>query len=360
MKITFFIGGLGKGGAERVVCNLSNYLVSCGHEIDIMTIGDDDNYGLDNRIKRYKLIQNHERKNVLIDCIRRLTRLLRYLKNKRDVFIVMLPFTTILLLKLRFLVKGKIIASERAFPSYYSKRQQSQLRKLSHRADAWIFQTKASRSWYGHSIGKAKSIIIANPINENFVKDYQVQIRRKIIVTAGRLTEVKNHALLIEAFSKIANEFIDYKLIIYGEGSLRHSLETEAHELGIGNRVSFPGFAEWGKESYDASLFVLSSNLEGMPNSLMEAMALGIPCISTDCEGGGAAFLIENEINGLLVPVNDVNALADAMRRMLNDHVFAEKCGKNAHDICYRLAPERIYGEWESFIKEVCYKKEMI
>lgn len=358
MKLTFFLGGLSGGGAERVVCNLANYLLLHHHEIDIVTIGDSEAYQLDDRIQRFKLIQNHERKNVLMDSIRRFVRLIRYLRKKRDVFVVMLPFTTILLLKLRFLVKGKIIASERSFPSRYSKWQQSQLRKLAHRADAWIFQTKASKSWYGHSIGKAESIIIANPINENFVKDYQVQIRRKIIVTAGRLTEVKNHALLIEAFSKIANEFIDYKLIIYGEGSLRHSLETEAHELGIGNRVSFPGFAEWGKESYDASLFVLSSDLEGMPNALMEAMALGMPCVSTDCEGGGAAFLIENEKSGLLVPKGNVEALASAMRRMLTDRQFAEQCGKNAHDICKRLAPDKIYGQWEQFIQGISIKKD--
>ena len=93
-----------------------------------------------------------------------------------------------------------------------------------------------------------------------------------------------------------------------------------------------------------------------MPNTLMEAMALGLPCISTDCDGGGAAFLIENEKNGLLVPKGDVEALANAMRRMLSDKEFAEQCGKEAHKICERLAPEKVYGQWEIFIKEVCNK----
>lgn len=354
MKITFFIGGLGKGGAERVVCNLANHLVNHHHEVDIVTVGDSESYLLDESIRRYKLIYNHERKNVLVDSARRVYRLFRYLRKKRDVFVVMLPFTTLLLLRLRLFVRGKIVASERSFPTYYTQREQTRLKKLAHSADAWIFQTKAAKEWYGLALGKARSIVIANPINERFIhKRHVVVERKKTIVTAGRLTDVKNHSLLIRAFAKIASEFDDYRLIIYGEGELKPQLESEASELGLERKVVFPGFADWGKLSSDAGLFVLSSDLEGMPNSLMEAMALGLPCISTDCEGGGAAFLIDNETNGLLVPKGDVDALADAMRRMLSDKEFAEQCGKKAHKICERLAPEKVYGQWEEFITEI-------
>lgn len=357
MRITFFIGGLGKGGAERVVSNLANYLVS-RHEIDILTVGDEEAYVLDDRIHRIKLIQNHERKNVLVDSIRRVYRLLRYLLKKRDVFVVMLPFTTILLLKLRALVHGKIIASERSYPTYYSQKEQKQLRGLAHRADAWIFQTRASKEWYEEYLGKANCKIIANPINEQFNREPYNGERRKLIVTAGRLAEVKNHSLLVRAFSQIINDFNDYKLVIYGEGPLLQSLQSEVVRLGIENQVSFPGFAEWGELSKDASLFVLTSNKEGMPNTLMEAMALGLPCISTDCDGGGAAYLIDNEKNGLLVPKGDVDALAYAMRRMLSDNEFAQQCGKEAHKICERLAPEKVYGQWEEFITEIANTKK--
>ncbi len=85
----------------------------------------------------------------------------------------------------------------------------------------------------------------------------------------------------------------------------------------------------------------------------MEAMALGLPCISTDCDGGGARFLIEDGVNGLLVPKNDVDALARAMTRLLDNPEFARTLGQNAHKICERLSPEKIYGEWESFIESV-------
>ena len=142
--------------------------------------------------------------------------------------------------------------------------------------------------------------------------------------------------------------------MIYGEGEKRNTLTTVVEELGIKNRVEMPGYTtDISERIKDASLFVLPSDFEGMPNALMEAMALGIPCVSTDCDGRGAAYLIKNEINGLLVPKGNVEALAIAMNRMLSDRVFAEDCGKQAHKICERLSPEIIYNQWEKFIAEV-------
>ena len=353
MKLTFFIGGLSGGGAERVVCNLANYLVSHDHEVDILTTGDDPNYGLDARIQRITLLYKNERKNAILNSLKRLFRLIRYLKNRRDAFIVMLPVTTILLLRLRVFVKGKIIASERSFPTNYSIQVQRQLRVLSKYADAWVFQTKNAKQWYSPYLGEVKHAIIPNPINKSFIFSKHIGGRNREIVTAGRLISVKNHKLLIEAFSRICNEYPDATLAIYGEGPLLAELKELSESLGVGKKVSFPGFMPWGEESKNSAMFVLSSDLEGMPNALMEAMAMGLPCVSTDCDGGGARYLIENGKNGLLIPKNDVDALATAMQRMLSDREFANSCGFEAQKICERLAPEKIYGEWESFIEEI-------
>ena len=350
MKLTFFLGGLSGGGAERVVCNLANYLVSRGHKVDILTMGDDSNYGLDNRINRITLLYNSERQNVILNSVRRLFRLMRYLKDKRDVFIVMLPATTILLLRLRCFVKGKIIASERSYPTNYSTKKQRLLKRLSKRADAWVFQTKDTQRWYQSSLGNTKTTIIPNPINDSFMRPVYSGNRKKEIVAAGRLTKVKNYALLIDAFSKIATKHVDATLKIYGDGSLLNELKEQAVSLGIENKVLFAGFMPWGETSIDAAMFVLSSNLEGMPNALMEAMALGLPCVSTDCDGGGARFLIEDGVNGLLVPKNDVDAMAAAMDKVLSDPEMANRLGTEAHKICERLAPEKIYKEWEDYI----------
>ena len=111
----------------------------------------------------------------------------------------------------------------------------------------------------------------------------------------------KNQKILIEAFSKIEGAYPEYELIIYGEGSLRETLEKQVRDLGIEQKVKLPGNdANVLEKIRDAGIFVLSSNYEGMPNALIEAMALGIPSISTDCPCGGPKTLVQPYINGLL------------------------------------------------------------
>ena len=106
-----------------------------------------------------------------------------------------------------------------------------------------------------------------------------------------------------------------------------------------------------------ASMFVLSSDYEGMPNALMEAMASGLPCVSTDCGGGGARFLVQNGDNGILIPQKDEVALASAMEKILSDESLSAKLGENARKLQETLAPEKIYGEWERFILEKIEEK---
>lgn len=359
MKITFFIGGLSGGGAERVTCNLASFLAVRGHEIEVLTMSDDKpSYTIDSKVQRISLLVSTERKNFIYNSVLRLYRFIKHLrKSKVDAYVVMLPVTTIMLLRLRWLIKAKIIAAERVDPSQYPVIKQKQLKSVARKADGWVFQTEEERNWYGDSTRKAKVSIIPNAINPDFIKPAYVGERQLTIVTAGRLTRQKNHRFLIRAFAKICSKYPEYKLIIYGDGHLKEELQYTAKVLGVDDRIQLPGYTiNIGEKIKDASLFVLSSDYEGMPNALMEAMALGLPCISTDCDGGGAKFLIENEKNGLLVPKGNIGLLAAAMDKMLSDRIFAEQCGLEAHKICKRLAPEKIYVEWEQFIKSVTIK----
>ena len=163
-----------------------------------------------------------------------------------------------------------------------------------------------------------------------------------------------SHVFLIKAFADVSKNFPDYKLVIYGDGSRKDEYIKLAESLGVAEKVSFPGYVtDIGGKIADASLFVLSSDYEGMPNALMEAMALGLPCISTDCPCGGPRFLIKDGVNGLLVPVGDREALGEAMRKILDSPFFALSCASNAQDICKTLAPDKIYGEWEKYITAV-------
>ncbi|MGI5977403.1 MAG: glycosyltransferase family 4 protein [Candidatus Limivicinus sp.] len=356
MNITLFISSLYGGGAERVTCSLANYLAGRGHEVEILTMAETENsYQLNGEVSVQALLYMRERKGKLYNNVLRITRLRQYMKKhtEKDVYIVMLPIPTVLLLSLRSATKAKIIASERVSPAAYDFIKTKALRRLAPRADGFVFQTQEALEWYGESVKHVRTAVIPNAINRQFLRPRYKGERKKNIVAAGRLSKQKNFELLIRAFKKITPDCPDYKLIIYGEGGLRKELEALIKENGLEDLVSLPGnTTEIIEKIQDASLFVLSSDYEGMPNALMEAMALGLPCISTDCPCGGPRFLIENGINGLLVPVGDEDKLSEAIKKILNNPQLADKFGTEASKISGRLDPDKIYGQWEAFIKK--------
>ncbi len=355
MKVVLFVSALSGGGAERVVCNLANYLSDCGHDVEILTMAEVEAVEeLRPAIKNLPLLKRNERRNVVIDNVKRIFRLRKYMKKQMiDAYVVMLPIPTQLMLRFSKLTKAPIIVSERADPKAYSMKTQKRLQKLASKASGFVFQTAEAAAWYEPYLKGVPYQIIPNAINPAFIRPTYEGVREKKIVAAGRLAEQKNFALLIRAFAKISSKYPEHQLVIYGKGSLESSLKELANELSIADRVEFPGYVDNMPEVLEkASMFVLSSNYEGMPNALMEAMALGLPCVSTDCGGGGAKFLIQNGENGLLVPQKDEDALADAMEKILSDNAFSSALGEKARKLQETLAPGKIYGEWESFLKE--------
>lgn len=355
MKLTIFISGVTGGGAEKVTCAIASYLVGKGHEVELLTMSDEEpTYPLDGRVTRYCLLKESERKNFVINNLLRFLRFAKYLITKKpNAYLAMLPTNIITMLSLRFLISAKVIAAERANPASYKQKTQTKLAALAKKADGWVFQTDDQNNWYSVRTSLQKSIVIPNAINPDVLKQPISRKRNKTIVTAGRFTNQKNHALLINAFAKIAEKHHDYKLVIYGEGPNRTNLIQLVKDLKLSDRVLLPGYSSEVIENVSkSSLFVLSSDFEGMPNALMEAMAMGVPSISTDCEGGGARFLIKNKKNGILVPIGDLEALVSAMDKVLSDQTFAESIGLEAHNICNVLAPNIIYGQWEKYIEE--------
>ena len=356
MKITLFIGSLYGGGAERVTCNLASYLVQHGHQVEILTMSETEKaYELDKRVSVRTLLSIKERKNTVRNTLVRMPRFWRYLKvSDTDAYIVMLPKTTIMSLMFRRLTKAKVIAAERVDPASYSERIAKMLKKYAKRADGWVFQTEDAQKWYGDSIKDCKAIVIPNAVNPAFIRPHYEGKKRKVIAGAGRLDVQKNFDLLIRAFAKIAPEFPEYNLVIYGKGDKEQELKSLVESLGLQGRIEFPGnIQNIAEEMERNTMFVLSSDFEGMPNALMEAMALGLPCVSTDCPCGGPRYLIKDGVNGLLVPVADADKMAEAMRKILSDSNFAEKMGKEAMKIAEELAPEKIYGQWEKFVSSI-------
>lgn len=357
MRITLFISALSGGGAERVACNLANHLAGFGHQVEILTMAEDSSAEpLNDTIKHTPLLKEKERKNVLLNNYKRFIRLRNYMKAEPvDAYVVMLPVTIAMMLGLSNVTEAPIIVSERADPRRYSSSMQKLLQTISRRASGFVFQTTEARQWYAPYIDGIKNVIIPNAINPAFIRAAYTGECEKTIVAAGRLTSQKNFPLLIRSFAKIAEDFPDHKLVIYGQGGLKEELAALAESLDIADSVVFPGYVKNMQEELEkAQMFVLSSDYEGMPNALMEAMALGLPCVSTDCGGGGARFLIEDGVNGLLVPVQNEVAMAEAMKVILSDPKTAAELGKNARKVQDTLAPEKIYGQWEAFIREIC------
>lgn len=359
MKLTLFINSLYGGGAERVTCNLASYLAKKGHEVEILTMSaTEKSYELDKRVSVSTLLPLQDRKNKIWNALIRFPRLWKYLRNrKKDAYIVMLPETTLFLLIFHFLTKAKMIAAERADPSARSALLNKGIRLFAFQADGWVFQTEDAKTWYASVIKNCQAKVIPNAINPAFIRAPYKGEKRKVIAGVGRLTDQKNFSLLISAFAKIADAYPDYTLTIYGQGEKENDLKKQVADFKLANRVCFPGNVQnIAEEMEKNAMFVLSSDFEGMPNALMEAMALGLPCVATDCPVGGPRYLIQNGENGLLVPAKDADALAKAMRYLLA-HAEEMKCmGGCARNITKKLSPDKIYGEWESFVYSVIHK----
>lgn len=356
MRVTFFLGKLSGGGAERVVCNLANFLAKKGHLVDLMTLDESEPVeelisGI-TQIPLYKKIENNGK---IQKTIKRTIRLYRYMKKtKVDAYVVMLPITTIMMLLFSGITRVPIVAAERVDPKAYRGVKKFLLQRLAHRAKGWVFQTEEIQRWYEPWLKSAKKVVIPNAINPLFLIPICAEKRQDEIVAVGRLTSQKNFQLLIKSFANISAEFPECSLKIYGTGPLLSELQNLATALGISDRVKFPGYVtDMPEKLKSARMFVMSSDFEGMPNALMEAMALGLPCVSTDCSGGGARFLIENDVNGFLVPVNDIEAMTKALHKILATPKKAEQLGNEAYKIRERLSPEVIYAEWERFVFDI-------
>ena len=197
---------------------------------------------------------------------------------------------------------------------------------------------------------RRKVICLKNPLNPAFVRKRYEGEREKKIVAVGRVDANKNHEMIIRAFAEVADRYPDYRLEIYGEGELRTSLQVLVKELGLEGRIILPGsISDVAEHIYRASIFVLSSYSEGMPNTLIEAMALGIPSVSTDCPCGGPAELITNGENGFLIEPGNQGELQDILQKLMDDDHLAMKVGKNAAKLQEELNPETINKLWEEY-----------
>ena len=351
-KIVFYINNLENGGAQRVLVNLANTFADRGYEcVFVNSYKNKVYYKLSDKVRYITLCDSR-----IIGFVRRnfkyTTALRALLKaEKPEILLSFMPEPNFRAIIACRGLKTKVIISERCYPGAIYKNffRRFFAKTLYKKADGIVFQTKEAMEWFSTAVRK-KSTVIFNKVAESFFSA-KYEGEREDVFTAGRLTGQKNHALLIKAFARISDKVKD-DLYIYGEGPMREKLESLVDELGLKNRVFLPGSTDKIiEEAKSKKLFVMSSDFEGLPNALMEAMTLGIPCVSTDCSGGGARALITDKEDGIIVPIGDEKALADAMLKVLSDGEFAERLGKNAKEKAKRLfAPDVVFNEWKEFL----------
>lgn len=354
MKILFCIGSLEKGGAERVISNLANSLCE-KNEITIVTTIDKIEYKINKKIRNYSLENENEKSN----RINRIIKLYNIInKEKPDIIISFLPEPSYRVLLLRKIIKIPIIVSVRNDPQseYQGLKRKILMKLLYPLADGFVFQTEEAKQYFSRNI-QEKSTTIPNPIKKEFLERNVYKGKKEhLIVSVGRLEKQKNHELLIDAFYDINKEIKDYKLVIYGEGTLRSRLEDKIKELNMQNRIFLPGTVDNIAEKIEnAKLFIMTSNYEGMPNALMEAMALGLICISTDCPCGGPRYLIDDKKNGFLFKVNDKVVLNKIIKKVLLESSQEElkNISKCARKSTYILNEQNVNKLWNTYINSV-------
>ena len=354
MKIYFCIGNMLTGGAERVIANLSNYLIK-KNDVTIIATTAGMSYKLDKNVKHI-ILDDKYKTNFVSRTISRIKKLRNILKeNRPDVVVSFLPEPSYRLMIAKQFLNIKTIISVRNDPNveYNNFFKKIVVEMLYSKANGFVFQTEDAKKWFSKKI-QHKSIVIPNPINEKYIcKPYNGK-RNKTIVNVGRLTEQKNQKLLIDSFSELSNKYKDYILKIYGEGNLKEELQEQIDKLKLSEKVFLMGKSDNIKdEIYKEGVFVLTSNYEGMPNALMEAMALGLPCIATDCPIGGPKYLIKNKKNGILVSVNNKKEIVKAITFIIDNPDYSKKIGNEANKICEILNPNKIMSEWEKYIEKI-------
>lgn len=411
--ICFLQYNLEGGGAERKVCTLANYFASKGINVEIGLFGVNKvAYDLDDKVKvTYLRRENFEYKSVFEKFRYTLRRFLqsvfaffggaiailgrilkikklqlinqerilkhyekidsyyattqRFIHNRSDaVFITMMVSSYLAVLDIMKNqwaegIKVPYLVMDCTDPKHNADAVMDKNRTECYpKADRVLVMTQGAKDYFSEEIQK-KCVIIPNPVRNDLPEPY-IGKRKHIIVNYCRLNSQKNLVLLINAFALFHKDFPDYKLEIYGKGELEGELNNLIEELDITDCAHIYDFDPKIHEKIkDYMMYVSSSDYEGFPNSVLEALSLGMPVISTDCDFGPRDMICDHE-NGLLVPVNDVEAMRQAMAEIAKDENFAEELGRKAAETRKKYDVEIIGRMWLNLIEEVATERGLI
>lgn len=359
--IAFYIGSLHKGGAERVFVNLSEYFRNEGYRVTMVTqyqYPDEEEYALPQGVKRVLSDLNFEElsNSRIVNFYRRVMKLHRIWKEEQpDLVLACIGKNNFMTVVTTAFTSTRPVVSVvgEAKEEYPGRLMQMLANLLFPHAAGIILQTERSKYFFNKKIQR-RAVILPNSLNPAFIKPRYEGERDKRIVAVGRLDANKNHEMMIRAFAALKDKYPEYTLEIYGEGELRSFLEELSYSLGISERVMLPGvIPNVAAKIERAGLFLLTSYSEGVSNALIEALASGLPVISTNVPSGGTEELMTDGVDGLIIPVGDSRALEEAMDRLLGDTEYANRLGREASKIQQRLAPERVNRLWKEYFDRI-------
>ncbi|MDI9461665.1 MAG: glycosyltransferase [Saccharofermentanales bacterium] len=348
--IIIFTDGMGNCGIQRVLSELTESWIRKGHKILIVYNKKIDaglsDYSWSDKIEFIEISVKNNAFSIYYKLFRSYLRLLN--DRPAATAVSLSVMTNFVIGACAPFVNNRIVISDRNDPD---KRPRGKIKQFIRnqafkQADVLILQTDYVQKYYEKKIHK-KGIVIPNPISRMLPPIKKCPTRRPVIVTAGRLNKQKNLTMLIKAFFKLVTDYPEYELEIYGRGEEEENLKSLVKDLDIADNVSFKGFSKnLYNDIIDSSIYVCSSDYEGISNSVLEALGLGIPVISTDCPVGGSRLLIEHEVNGILVNVGDVDALYMQMKRLIDDPRLCEKLSGNAIKVREKYNVDRIAQLW--------------
>lgn len=348
MKITFFIGSMQRGGAERVISILAERYRSLGWSVSIvMLLHDIVEYDLHEQIHIEKLIGKH--KSYVKNAAYWFRSIRNYLKTEKpDRVVSFIGRINALVLTASLGLKLPIVISERNDPKHdgRGKMMQWYCNRIYHTAKAIVYQTQYEKSCFDKALDKI-GCVIPNPVNVSAT--HSGTEFSNVIATAGRLVPQKNQAMLVSAMALVHEEYPEAKCEIYGDGALKEELAEQIHKLSLGDTVTLKGsVTDIHERLAQCGLFVMTSNFEGLSNALIEAMMVGLPCITTDYPG--ARELIEDGKTGIVVPMDDAEQLARAIKALLNDPEKCRQLAQAAQSSAAQYRAAEVIERWEKVI----------
>lgn len=353
--LMFYINAIHDGGAERVILQLAKRFAMAGYRSILVTsFVDSWEYPVPEGVERISLEQRQEEQSRLKRNLSRIVKLRRLIKKDRPTALIsFMAEPNFRAIVASAFLPVKTLVSVRNDPEreYAGRLGRLVGKLLLPLADACVFQTEQAKAWFPQRLQR-KSRVIMNQVDDRFFNSAG-QDPEGYVMTAGRLTEQKNQAMLIRAFASIAGE-TERELRIYGEGELRAEMESLITSLKMEGRIRLMGASDdMPGVLSGAGLFVLPSNYEGMPNALLEAMAAGLCCLATACPCGGPETVIDNGTEGRLVPVGDEKALAEAMKELLADREKRLEMGRKARARAESFRPEAVFEQWRQYLEKV-------